>query len=232
MKAPQDHDWRGNFIRYCKSPERFPFDPADPKMEKRTEGCLNCVIKYDTEFVFIKDGMPKSSLHYVIMPRKIILTFKDIKVEDMVLIRRMQVRAEQFLDEIGEDKSQFRFGFHAVPTMPQVHMHVISQDFQEDENRILEKEKKHWQTFNTPFFVQPQTLIKLLENKNFAEILKLKEHKKTDPKCGGLSANRNECGQLDTVENLVKYHRECRKRQSDEECRKRQIEKDAEERLE
>ena len=44
---------------------------------------------------------------------------------------------------------EFRCGFHAIPSMAQVHMHVISQDFISP----CLKTKRHWNSFNTPYFV-------------------------------------------------------------------------------
>ena len=43
----------------------------------------------------------------------------------------------------------FRAGFHVVPSMKHLHLHVISQDF--DSARL--KNKKHYNSFTTPFFI-------------------------------------------------------------------------------
>ncbi|KAK1421712.1 hypothetical protein QVD17_24264 [Tagetes erecta] len=42
----------------------------------------------------------------------------------------------------------FRLGYHSAPSMRQLHLHVISQDF--DSKHL--KNKKHWNSFNSPFF--------------------------------------------------------------------------------
>lgn len=52
-------------------------------------------------------------------------------------------------------------GFHAVPSMAQVHMHVISQDFLSPSL----KNKKHWNSFNTEYFV-PLDKVKQLLSKH------------------------------------------------------------------
>ena len=52
-------------------------------------------------------------------------------------------------------EAEFRCGFHAVPSMAQVHMHVISQDFISP----CMKSKKHWNSFNTSYFVEANSVL-------------------------------------------------------------------------
>lgn len=42
-----------------------------------------------------------------------------------------------------------RWGFHADPTMAQLHMHVVSDDFR----GFGLKTAKHWNSFTTSFFI-------------------------------------------------------------------------------
>ncbi|CAA2966777.1 transcription factor bHLH140 isoform X2 [Olea europaea subsp. europaea] len=74
----------------------------------------------------------------------------DVCREHLSLLKTMHAVglkwAEKFLDE---NKSLvFRLGYHSAPSMRQLHLHVISQDF--DSKHL--KNKKHWNSFNTPFF--------------------------------------------------------------------------------
>ena len=57
-------------------------------------------------------------------------------------------------------ESKFKLGFHAIPSMAQVHMHVISQDF----HSPCLKTKKHWNSFNTEYFIPVEKLLELLKN--------------------------------------------------------------------
>ena len=57
-------------------------------------------------------------------------------------------------NENGDPSLVFRYGFHAVPSMNHLHMHVISQDF---DSPCL-KHKKHWNSFTTTFFVPLEEL--------------------------------------------------------------------------
>ena len=43
-------------------------------------------------------------------------------------------------------------GFHSIPSMQRLHLHVISQDF----DAVPLKTKKHWNSFTTPFFLSPE----------------------------------------------------------------------------
>ena len=52
-----------------------------------------------------------------------------------------------------------RMGFHAIPSMSRLHLHVISQDF---DSPCL-KHKKHWNSFNTEYFVPWETIVAQLE---------------------------------------------------------------------
>ena len=46
----------------------------------------------------------------------------------------------------------FRVGYHAVPSLRPMHIHIISEDFSSD----CLKNKKHYQSFCFPFFIPVQ----------------------------------------------------------------------------
>ncbi|GJP64035.1 hypothetical protein CLOP_g21069 [Closterium sp. NIES-67] len=54
---------------------------------------------------------------------------------------------------------RFRFGFHQVPSMHQLHLHAISQDL--DSPHV--KHKKHWNSFASPFFRDAHQVISQIE---------------------------------------------------------------------
>lgn len=45
-----------------------------------------------------------------------------------------------------------RYGYHAIPSMSQLHLHMISQDF---DSPCL-KTKRHWNSFNTKYFLDSE----------------------------------------------------------------------------
>ena len=77
----------------------------------------------------------------------------------MTLIQDMIAKAQEKIIDTNPDDT-FKMGFHAIPSMAQVHMHVISQDFISD----CLKTKKHWNSFNTEYFVPCETVLNLLIN--------------------------------------------------------------------
>ena len=46
----------------------------------------------------------------------------------------------------------FRIGYHCVPSLKLLHLHVISADF----DSACLKNKKHWNSFQPPFFLDSQ----------------------------------------------------------------------------
>lgn len=95
--------------------------------------------------------MPEQAkVHLLILPRKMRDGLSVLSKDDTPMLDAMRQKAEQTVKEMKtKDPSlKFRVGFHAVPSMRQLHLHVISQDFQSDHLKV----KKHWNSFTTEFF--------------------------------------------------------------------------------
>ncbi|XP_022873682.1 transcription factor bHLH140-like [Olea europaea var. sylvestris] len=111
----------------------------------------NVVMEILDDVVVLKDLYPKAQRHLLVLARGEGLDqLADVCREHLSLLKTMHAVglkwAEKFLDE---NKSLvFRLGYHSAPSMRQLHLHVISQDF--DSKHL--KNKKHWNSFNTPFF--------------------------------------------------------------------------------
>ncbi|CAA6669309.1 unnamed protein product [Spirodela intermedia] len=68
---------------------------------------------------------------------------------------------------LSDDPSlTFRLGYHSAPSMRQLHLHVISQDFDSDHL----KNKKHWNSFNTAFFLDSGDVLEAVERNGAAEL--------------------------------------------------------------
>lgn len=67
----------------------------------------------------------------------------------MKLLNEMYAMALKVIELKGQRVDDFKIGYHAEPSMQQLHLHVISTDF----NSPSLKTKKHWNSFNTAFFV-------------------------------------------------------------------------------
>ena len=56
-------------------------------------------------------------------------------------------------------KPVLRYGYHAIPSMKPLHLHIVSQDFI---SQALKK-KKHYLSFTSPFFMDAESVESKLE---------------------------------------------------------------------
>nr|XP_023964281.1 aprataxin isoform X6 [Chrysemys picta bellii] len=146
----------------------------------------------DERVVVIKDKYPKARYHWLILPWDSISSLKSVTKEHLELLEHMHAVGEKLIQQcLDKDSLEFRLGYHAVPSMSQVHLHVISQDF---DSPCL-KNKKHWNSFTTEYFLNSQDVIEMVETKGkvlvkdgTSELLKLplrchvcKQHQSTIP---------------------------------------------------
>lgn len=203
----QAMSWKFALAPYIRKPETFTDDT---------------VIFYDDQVVIIHDSFAKSACHLLILVRDADLTRKhpttgltlEVKDELNQYVERAQDYAYNFfvkrykLSKLGSpfesnedflDKDSFielftQTGVHSVPSMANLHIHVMTKDF----NSPRLKNKKHYNSFTTGFFIDWDKLpldrvpdIKATENmflresdllciycgKNFSnKFSKLKEH--------------------------------------------------------
>ena len=71
--------------------------------------------------------------------------------------------AEKLVEKIKREEPEVNFyiGYHAVPSMKLLHLHVISDDF--DSQRI--RKLHHWNIFNTEYFIESREALKLIQEK-------------------------------------------------------------------
>ncbi|XP_046313411.1 aprataxin isoform X3 [Marmota monax] len=139
----------------------------DPKMQ----------VYKDEQVVVIKDKYPKARHHWLVLPWASISSLKDVTREHFELLKHMHTVGEKVIaDFAGSSKLRFRMGYHAIPSMSHVHLHVISQDF---DSPCL-KNKKHWNSFNTEYFLESEAVIKMVQESGrvtvrdgMSELLKL-----------------------------------------------------------
>ncbi|XP_075947372.1 aprataxin isoform X3 [Anarhichas minor] len=122
----------------------------DPKMQ----------VYKDDKVVVIKDKYPKARYHWLVLPWQTISSLKALSEEHCDLVKHMQQVADQMVQQCPDASSlRFRTGYHAIPSMSHVHLHVISQDF---DSPCL-KNKKHWNSFTTDYFMESRDVIQMLE---------------------------------------------------------------------
>ncbi|GLC48946.1 hypothetical protein PLESTB_000165900 [Pleodorina starrii] len=123
------------------------------------------VLYKDDQVIMIRDVYPKAKHHALVIARDPALrSIADLRQEHLQLLAHMQQVACKWVQEARTKDPvtvAFKLGFHAVPSMCQVHMHVVSQDF---DSPAL-KNKKHWNSFTTQFFLPLEVVQHELESR-------------------------------------------------------------------
>ncbi|KAF3447727.1 hypothetical protein FNV43_RR08430 [Rhamnella rubrinervis] len=151
------------------TPDSSPVNPRYGKIERSTnkawgpwaqslyhiamqpEKNKDSVLEISDDVVVLNDLYPKGRRHLLVLSRHEGLDcLADVRKVHLQLLRTMHAIglkwAEKFLHE--DASLVFRLGYHSEPSMRQLHLHVVSQDF--DSKHL--KHKKHWNSFNTAFF--------------------------------------------------------------------------------
>ncbi|NXW02609.1 APTX protein, partial [Fregetta grallaria] len=138
---------------------------------------LFCKVYKDEKTVVIKDKYPKARYHWLILPWDPISSLKSVTRDHLELLEHMHAVGQKMIEQCPAGESlEFRLGYHAIPSMSQLHLHVISQDF---DSPAL-KTKKHWNSFTTDYFLNSQDVIEMVRSKgkvmvkdHISELLKL-----------------------------------------------------------
>lgn len=127
-------------------------------------------IIFETDHVsVIKDKYPKAKYHFLVIAKGDISSIKSLKYTHISLLQHMihvgkNLRSYAKIEP--KEHVKFKMGFHAVPSMTLMHMHVISTDF--DSPHL--KNKRHWNSFTSEFFRPAEIILKELEDKGFISI--------------------------------------------------------------
>ncbi|MPC23927.1 aprataxin-like [Portunus trituberculatus] len=119
----------------------------------------NLIVESDERIVIIKDKYPKARYHFLAIPKINVPNLKALKREQSELLRYMQDQCHLLASKYPH--VEFRYGYHAIPSMSQLHLHMISQDF---DSPCL-KTKRHWNSFNTKYFLDSADVIRCLEER-------------------------------------------------------------------
>ncbi|CAL4088427.1 unnamed protein product, partial [Meganyctiphanes norvegica] len=147
------------------STTKVPQYPQEPKKQQGhwSLGLLTSMndpellIEKDDKIVIIKDKYPKAHHHFLILPQENIPSLKSVKPTQISLLKYMESKASILASKYPN--SEFRYGYHAIPSMARLHLHVISQDF----DSTCLKSKRHWNSFNTKYFLDSTDVIRSLE---------------------------------------------------------------------
>ncbi|EFN80386.1 aprataxin [Harpegnathos saltator] len=134
----------------------------------------------DDKTVVIKDKYPKAQFHYLVLPKEDIHSIWHVKRKHYDLLMHMHDIAQGLTEKHAEH--EFIIGYHAMPSMQRLHLHVISTDFVSP----CLKTKHHWNSFTTPFFLPSSDTCRQL--RETGEIRRIpveesKDHLVTELKC-------------------------------------------------
>eukprot|EP01084_Bolivina_argentea_P123297 218502_1 len=124
-----------------------------------------CIFYEDNDFIVIYDRFFKAKIHLLIMPKikfQSIYELNPLNNYHIKMIERIIQIAEWIKNDIlkrNKNIINIKYGFHAVPTLNQMHCHLISGDM--DSQHM--KKTKHYNSFNTQYFVPANILLKTLK---------------------------------------------------------------------
>jgi aprataxin len=130
----------GNESTQAKQPRHWSLGLLESMKDPKS------VVKETKNAIVITDKYPKAKIHYLILPHDNINSIYKLNSSHLSLLEEFN---ELYKELVSEHKcSVLRAGFHAVPCMQRMHMHVISTDM----NSPCLKTKIHWNSFTTEFF--------------------------------------------------------------------------------
>ena len=164
---------RGQYIFLLvrgKDPRQGVVDEADtkPVTANRTghwsSGLLgamsdpNLMVRGTKSVVVIRDKYPKAKYHYLVLPRARVTGLSSLTIEHLELLREIEEEGRRVA--CSHSGVKFKLGYHAVPSMSQLHLHVISDDL----DSVCLKHKVHWNSFTQQdYFLSPQEVERELQ---------------------------------------------------------------------
>lgn len=145
-----------------KSKKWEPWAEALWKMALHPEQHKDMILQVTDQAIVIPDKFPKARKHLLVVSRLDDLdSIDDLRSSHVTLLQDMHNLGQTLVQSsLQQDQSLvFRMGYHSDPSMRQLHMHVISQDF--DSPSL--KNKKHWNSFTTTFFRDSKLVIEELQ---------------------------------------------------------------------
>ncbi|KAG9143747.1 hypothetical protein Leryth_022869 [Lithospermum erythrorhizon] len=140
------------------------------------------VIELSDDVVVINDLYPKAQKHLLVLARiKGLDSLADVDKEHLSLLNKMHHIGLKHAENLLKDDETliFRMGYHSVPSMRQLHLHVISQDF--NSNHL--KNKKHWNSFTTLFFLDSVDVIEEVSRNGKPALIDDESHLKMELRC-------------------------------------------------
>ena len=96
------------------------------------------------------DGYPKSMVHLLVLPRELVQGPSQLQEEHLPMLRRLAAHVAWLVAELTVQRPEltWRHGVHTPPSLEQLHVHVLSDDFKPPGTKNM----KHFKSFQPPFF--------------------------------------------------------------------------------
>ncbi|KAK7195509.1 Scavenger mRNA decapping enzyme C-term binding/HIT domain containing protein [Novymonas esmeraldas] len=144
----------------------------------------------DDACIVVNDAFPKSAMHCLVMPVDLRLqSLNALERRDIPLLRHMMHVGDEYVRYLQTTSPQvyqarrFIAGFHAIPSLPMLHLHVLSMDL--DSPCI--KNKKHYNSFATFFFLTSARILEDLERHGRVtlnqDVVRLRQMEEQDMRC-------------------------------------------------
>jgi aprataxin len=137
----------------------------------------------DNKIAVVYDPYAKAKVHLLCIMRSNIDGPTNLKAEHVELLEHAHEIASRIVPHLKKQLPtlDFQIGYHAIPSMKRLHFHIISNDF----ISVSIKNKKHWNSFTTEFFLSCDHILNELKTKGKITIDKKKyeEILKKDLQC-------------------------------------------------
>ncbi|KAL4544880.1 hypothetical protein Ndes2526B_g00814 [Nannochloris sp. 'desiccata'] len=161
------------FQRYLRNPEQLLPNSNNNISTPATDTDLT-VLYCDSTCIIVPDKYPKSRYHILVIARDQRLQGPlDLTSADLALVQHMKDVGLKWAREhapaslsnsaaaaSGGGEDRFSIGFHSIPSMRQLHLHVLTKDY----DSVCLKKKQHWNSFTTDFFLDVDWVLAQLES--------------------------------------------------------------------
>jgi len=168
-----------NLQRYLRNPKQLLLNSSNNAATTTAATTASdndlTVLYCDSKCIIIPDKYPKSRYHILVLARDQRLQGPlDLTTADAALVQHMKDVGLKWATEHapvpdstaaaaaggGGEEERFAVGFHSVPSMRQLHLHVLTKDY----SSVWLKKKQHWISFTTDFFLDVDWVLAQLES--------------------------------------------------------------------